>query len=497
MESTVGTNDRDKPVFVAGATGYVGSRLVPRLLEAGYRVRCLGRDRRKLAARSWSERPGVECVEGDAGGAGRLAETMSGCGAAYYLIQQTEARRSRSGRRDGELARNFALAAEEAKLRRIIYLGRLAEEEDVCRALRASCRSVERALASGRCPVTALRAALIIGSGSASFEVLRSLAARSPMVIMPHGVMARRQPIGIANVLHYLVACLETPQTVGRTLEIGGVDVVTCGELVRLTADALGFRRRVTVPLPLLTPGMSSLWMHLLTPLTKDVAYRLAQGLRKHLVCRDDQAAQLMPQRLLTAREAIATALREVRTGEVESAWTSAGLVPPAQDWLNGRMYQDRRTAIVEADPRRVFETLCRIGGRQGYYAVNWLWWVRGWMDRLVGGPGLHRGRRDPNHVAFADVIDFWRVSRMEPGERLQLWAEMRLPGEAVLEFEVSARDRAGDTTRLTQTAIFKPRGLAGMAYWYGIMPLHGLVFGGMIDGIRRAAEETTPAAGR
>jgi uncharacterized protein YbjT (DUF2867 family) len=497
VENSVGTNDRDKPVFVAGATGYVGSRLVPRLLEAGYQVRCLGRDRRKLAARSWSERPGVECVEGDAGGLGRLAEAMSGCGAAYYLIQQTEARRSRSGRRDAELARNFARAAEEAKLQRIVYLGRLAEEEDSCRALGASRRPVERVLASGRCPVTALRAALIIGSGSASFEVFRSLAARSPMVIMPHGVMARRQPIGIANVLHYLVACLETPQTVGRTLEIGGADVVTCGELVRLTADALDLRRRTAVPLPLLTPRTSSLWMHLLTPVTKHVAHRLAQGLRKHLVCRDDHAAQLMPQPLLTAREAIAAAVREVRTGEVESAWTWAGLVPPEQDWLNGRMYHDRRTAIVEAHPQRVFETVCRIGGRQGYYAANWLWQVRGWMDRLVGGPGLHRGRCDPNHVAFADVIDFWRVSRMEPGERLQLRAEMRLPGEGVLEFEVSAGDRAGDTTKLTQTAIFEPRGLAGMAYWHAIMPLHGLVLGGMIDGIRRAAEEAAAAAGR
>ncbi|UCC32395.1 MAG: SDR family oxidoreductase [Phycisphaerales bacterium] len=486
-----------KPIFVTGATGYVGSRLVPRLVEAGYGVRCLVRDRRKLAGRSWSDKPQVEIVEGDVDDPVRLAEMMSGCSAGYYLIHSMVAAGPRHRTQHRRLALNYARAAAQAGLQRIIYLGGLGEMGDRVSRWLASRRAVEDALSSGSCPVTTLRAAMIIGSGSASFEILRNLVGRFPFVITPWWVTYECQPIAIRNVLHYLVACLATPETVGRTLEIGGADVVTYGDLMRLTAEAMGRSRYIIIPVPAVVPGLDPLWMHVTTPVGRHIARPLVEGLRHRVVCRNDHVSRLMPQDLLTARQAIIAAMGSVQVGKIESAWSDGGLVPQDPDWSRGTVYEDRRTIMVDAPPQRVFEAVCRIGGRQGYYSANWLWQVRGWMDRIVGGPGLHRGRRDPDRITVGSVIDFWRVSRLEPEKRLHLRAEMKVPGEALLEFEVSAGDGSSDTSRLTQTARFKPAGLPGIVYWLGIIPLHNIVFGGMIDGIRRAAETTAQLAAR
>ena len=491
------TIDQSKPVFVAGATGYVGSRLVPRLLEAGYHVRCLARDGRKLAARPWSRKTHVQIVEGDVNNPTRLAETMSGCSAAYYLIHSMVAGGAGRCARDRDLALEFARVAARINLQRIIYLGGLAETADRVDGRLASRREVEEALCSTGCPVTTLRAAMIIGSGSASFEILRHLVEPSPFAVTPWRATAQCQPIAICNVLHYLVACLETPETVGRTLEIGGADVVTCGELVQLIAHARGLPMRVIVPLPAVTPGLGPLWIHLATPVSKCFAHAVAEELRNRVVCHNGHAIRLMPHDLLTTREAIMAAVSELQVGKIESAWSDAGVVPRDLHWSVGPAYEDRRTRVIDAPPQRVFEIVSRIGGRQGYFAANWLWQARGWMDRIVGGPGLHRGRRDPNDVAFGDAIDFWRVSRVEPQKRLQLRADMKVPGEALLEFEVSSNDESGDTSRLTQTARFKPKGLLGIVYWHAILPLHNIVFGGMIDGIRRVAEATGRPAER
>jgi hypothetical protein len=297
-------------------------------------------------------------------------------------------------------------------------------------------------------PVTVFRAAMIIGSGSASFEILRYLVERLPVMVTPRWVQTESQPIAVRNVLEYLVRSLATPATAGRTLDIGGPDVLSYRDLMQVMAECRGLRRRIIVPVPVLTPRLSSLWIHLVTPVNHRIARPLAEGLRNRVVCRDDEATRLIPQRLLGVREAIT---------------------------------------------ERTYHALCRVGGGRGYYAANWLWRLRGTLDRLAGGPGLRRGRRDPETVVFGDALDFWRVTAAEPGRRLDLRAEMKLPGEALLSFSIVPI--AAGRCRLTQTARFKPRGLAGLAYWYGALPFHAIVFSGMLEGIRRYAEARRPTA--
>ncbi|MHC4614373.1 MAG: DUF2867 domain-containing protein, partial [Planctomycetota bacterium] len=253
-------------------------------------------------------------------------------------------------------------------------------------------------------------------------------------------------------------------------------------------AEARGLPRRLIVPVPVLTPKLSSLWIHLVTPINHRIARPLAEGLRNRVVCRDDEAARLMPQRLLTVREAIDDALAETDAGKVETAWSDAGVMPGDPDWAGGTVFVDRYDAVVDASAANVFRAVCRVGGGHGYYAADWLWRVRGAMDRLVGGPGLRRGRRDGHLVAYGDALDFWRVTGVIPDRRLELRAEMKLPGEAMLTFELEPVPDAPARCRLVQTARFKPRGLLGLAYWYLVLPLHGTVFRGMLRGIQRTA---------
>lgn len=474
-------------VLVTGATGYVGGRLVGRLLAAGYRVRCLARAPRKLATRPWAADPRVEIVQDDLRDVASATEALRGCRAAYYLVHAMVATGARYAEEDRATARTFARAAAAAGVERIVYLGGLGETGPGLSEHLGSRREVEQVLASGPVPVTVLRAAMIIGAGSASFEILRYLVERLPVMVTPRWVSTECQPIAIDNVLAYLVTCLAVEATTGRTLDIGGPGVVTYRALMRIMAEELGVRRRLVIPVPVLTPRLSSLWIHLVTPIGHRIARPLAEGLRNRVVCRDDAAARLMPQRLLTVREAIRLALQQERRGEVETGWSDAGRMPGDPDWAGGTVFEDRRETLVAAPAAAVFRALCRLGGRQGWYGTGWLWVARGALDRLVGGPGLRRGRRDPEHLAYGDAVDFWRVSAVEPDRRLALRAEMRLPGEALLEFVIEPA--GASRARLVQTARFRPRGLAGLAYWYAVMPLHRLVFGRMLAGLRRAAE--------
>jgi hypothetical protein len=349
-------------------------------------------------------------------------------------------------------------------------------------------------LASGCVPVTIFRAAMIIGSGSASFEILRYLVERLPIMITPRWVSTESQPIAIRNVLHYLVACLDEPATVGKTFDIGGPDIMTYREIMQTMAQALGLRKRLVIPVPVLTPRLSSLWIHLVTPLSHRIARPLAEGLRNRVVCRDNEAHRLMPQRLLTVRESIDAALGKLEANEVETSWSDAGPLPGDPDWSGGKVFVDRRTIQAMAGADAVFRAICRIGGGQGYYAADWLWHLRGWMDRLLGGPGLRRGRRDPEKVGYGEALDFWRVTGIEPNRRLELRAEMKLPGEASLEFEIQPHPEDTHRSVVIQTARFKPSGLLGLAYWYAVLPLHSIVFRGMLKGIRHAAEGSGPA---
>lgn len=479
-------------ILVTGATGYVGGRLVPRLLDAGHRVRCLGRDGVKLRARTWATRPGVTIVVGDVANPTVLVEAMQGCSAAYYLIHSMIVAGRDYRERDLALARGFAHAAHTAGVGRIIYLGGLGEAGAELSEHLKSRREVEAALASAGVPVTVLRAAMIVGSGSASFEILRYLVERLPIMVTPRWVQTPCQPIAVRNVLHDLVECLHVPETVGRTLDIGGPNVLTYRELMDVMSDALKLPRRVIVPVPVLTPRLSSLWIHLVTPLSHRIARPLAEGLRNPVICRNDEAQTLMPQRLLSVREAIDAALGKRASGEVETAWSDAGVIPGDPDWAGGSVFVDRRSARVGAPASLVFETFCRIGGAQGYFGADRLWRLRGAMDRLLGGPGLRRGRRDPIRLAYGEAVDFWRVTAIEPNHLLELRAEMRLPGEATLSFQATPDPRNPHCAQLVQTARFKPRGLLGMVYWYAVAPLHGIVFNTMLTGIRRAAESAT-----
>lgn len=476
-------------ILITGATGYIGGRLVPRLLDAGYPVRCLVRSPRKLSSRPWANHPAVQIVDGSAEKENELVQAMPGCAAAYYLIHSMMAVGPAYREHDRSLAEIFARAAERADVKRIVYLGGLGETGAGLSEHLTSRREVEAALASTSVPVTVLRAAMIIGSGSSSFEILRYLVERLPIMVTPRWVKTQSQPIAIRNVLHYLVACLETPEATGKTLDIGGADILTYREIMQVMAEALELRRRIIIPVPVLTPRLSSLWIHLVTPISHRIARPLAEGLRNRVVCRDNEASRLMPQHLLTVREAIDEALGRIAVADVETVWADAGPIPGDPDWAGGKVFVDRRSTDVAAPVEQVFRTVCRIGGDNGYYAADWLWRLRGMLDRLVGGPGLRRGRRDPEKLAYSEALDFWRVAAVEENRRLELRAEMRLPGVATLTFEVASARGDPERSTIVQTARFKPRGLSGLLYWYAVAPLHGIVFSGMIRGIQRAAE--------
>lgn len=481
--------DAQARVLLTGASGYIGGRLAAALLKRGYAIRCLARSPQKIAGRPWASDPRVEVVQCDLSDFDQAVTAMRGCGPAYYLVHSMLASGEGYAAKDVETATLFAKAAESAGITRIIYLGGLGEMGAGLSEHLRSRRETERALSSASVPLTVLRAAMIIGSGSASFEILRYLVERLPIMVTPRWVTTECQPIAVRNVLGYLTACISTPETIGKALDIGGSDVVTYLELMRIMAEEMHLPRRWVIPVPVLTPALSSLWIHLVTPLSSRIARPLAEGLRNRVVCRNDDAQRLMPQSLLCVREAIRLALQKSAVHEVETVWSDAGPIPGDPDWAGGTVFTDRREIAIRANAKSVFRAVCRIGGGHGWYAADWLWQIRGWMDRLVGGPGLRRGRRDPERVAYGDALDFWRVIGIEEGHRLLLRAEMKLPGVAELEFRINPPAGNSSATQLEQVARFQPRGLFGLLYWYAVLPLHGIVFKGMLRGIKRAAE--------
>ena len=484
-----------RSVFVTGASGYVGGRLVPALLASGYSVRCLAREPRKLSERPWRSNPNVSVVAGDMSNQEQLAGQLRGCSAAFYLVHSMETCGGAYAERDRRLAANFAEAAVRAGIERIIYLGGLGELGDgLSRHLRSR-REVEEQLASTGLPVTTFRAAMIIGSGSVSFEILRYLVERLPVMVTPAWVKTESQPVAIADVLYWLLRCLSVPETTGQTLEIGGPDVLPYRELMRIMAEELHLPKRLIIPLPVLTPKLSSLWISLVTPVSYRIARPLGEGLRNRVVVTNDAAQRLMPHQPLSVREAIRQSLQQVEANEVETRWSAAGLIPGDPQWAGGTVFTDQRTVLIQADPQSVFAAVCRIGGGHGWYAGDILWRIRGWMDKLVGGPGLRRGRRNADQVEFGEALDFWRVVGIDRDRSLSLLAEMKLPGIAMLNFELKSEEDQRRTT-LTMTARFRPKGLLGILYWYAVLPLHHFVFGGMLRGIRRVAESSSRGHG-
>lgn len=482
-------------VAITGATGYIGGRLAPRLLDSGFRIRCLVRTPAKLQDREWAKDSRVEVRQTDLEDAESLTRNLHGCQAAFYLVHSMSSAGAEYAQQDRRLASIFADAAQKAGVGRIIYLGGLGETgEDLSEHL-SSRREVEHALASTGVTVTVLRAAMIIGSGSASFEILRYLVERLPVMITPKWVSTMSQPIAVENVIEYLARTLSKPEMAGGIFDIGGPDVLCYRDIMRIMAEELGLRRRWIIPVPVLTPRLSSYWIHLITPLSHKIAKPLAEGLKNPVVCRENRITQLIPQELLTVREAIRAALRQMTENQVETNWSMAGPMPGDPDWAGGRVFRDEREMTIHAPDWAIFRAICRAGGGHGWYAADWLWRIRGWVDLLVGGPGLRRGRRDSETIGYGEALDFWRVVGLEPNRSLALRAEMKLPGEALIEFRIEPKNGTGFT--LTQRALFYPRGLFGLLYWYAVAPLHHFVFRGMLLGIEREALKIAAGTGK
>jgi uncharacterized protein YbjT (DUF2867 family) len=478
----------EKPlILLTGATGYVGGRLLPLLVNAGWRVRCLTRQPERLVPRV---PPGVEVVPGDVLDATLLPAAMQGVEAAYYLVHAMGATGDFE-EQDRLSADNFAKAAAAAGVHRIIYLGGLGEDEADLSAHLRSRHEVGARLRAHGVPVIELRASIIIGSGSLSFEMIRALVERLPVMVTPRWVQVKAQPIAIGDVLDYLREALKLEAgNRSLTIEIGGPDQVSYGDLMREYARQRGLRRWM-IPVFLLTPRLSSLWLGLVTPLYARVGRKLIDSLRHATLVRDDSSQRLFAIRPIGVREAIASALQNEDSRYAETRWSDAlSSSGTSRQWGGIRFSNrlvDSRSMTVLAEPSAVFAAVESIGGATGWYYANWLWTLRGWLDLLMSGVGMRRGRRDPERLWLGDTLDCWRVECIEPGQRLRLAAEMKLPGRAWLEFEVKSID---GKTELRQTATFEPLGLLGMAYWYGIWPLHDLVFAGMLRGIARAGEK-------
>jgi uncharacterized protein YbjT (DUF2867 family) len=476
-----------KLILLTGATGYVGGRLLPLLVADGWRVRCLARQPENLLPRVPD---GVEVARGDLLNPESLRSALAGVGAAFYLVHSMGATGDFETQ-DRLAAENFAAAARAAGVQRIIYLGGLGEDEpDLSAHLRSRHEVGERLRAHG-VTVFEFRASIIIGSGSLSFEMIRALVERLPVMVTPRWVRVTAQPIAIGDVLAYLRAVLSLKLDGSVIVEIGGPDRVSYGELMREYARQRGLRRWM-IPVPLLTPRLSSLWLGLVTPLYARVGRKLVDSLRHPTVVRDDSAQHLFPIRPVGVREAIARALRNEDSSFAQTRWSdalSAAMNAP-RHWGGTRLGNrlvDSRSAHVAASPAKVFAAVERIGGAAGWHYANWLWTLRGWLDLLMGGVGMRRGRRDPERLRVGETLDCWRVESIQPDQRLRLAAEMKLPGRAWLEFEVQPD---GNGTRLRQTAMFDPLGLWGLAYWYGVWPLHQLVFAGMLRGLAQTAEK-------
>ncbi len=481
-----------KPILIAGATGYIGGRVVPQLLERGYRVRCLARDVRKLSGRGWDEDPRVEIVRGDVLDLDSIRSAMDGCGAAYYLVHSMLSGERNFESHDRVAAENFAKAAEEKGLDRIIYLGGLGHKSEKLSPHLESRHEVGDVLRGGKVPVTELRAAMIVGSGSASFEMLRSLVSKLPVMVCPRWVDVKTQPIAVRDVLAYLIGCLENPETAGQAFDIGGPDVLTYREMMHRFAAILGTRRWIVV-VPVLTPRLSAYWVNLMTPVNAGMAFALIESLQYETVCEEGRIRELVPIPRTDFDHACRWALDKVNQHAVETRWTGASLPYRSErvslPVLTPENFTIRDEQRVEsaASPQALFDKVRRIGGGVGWYYAEWLWEIRGWMDRAIGGVGVRRGRRDPVSVRIGDAIDFWRVEDVVPGRRLLLHAEMIVPGDAWLEFRVEPVD--GGRSELIQTAYFKPSPFWGRLYWYACYPLHWFVFSGMAHGIVRAAE--------
>lgn len=479
----------DRLILVTGATGYVGGRLVAALERAGARVRCLARTPEALRPRVDAA---TQIVAGDVLDEEALDRALAGVDTAVYLVHALGASRDFAAL-DREAARRFGLAAARAGVRRIVYLGGLGDSADDLSPHLRSRQETGAMLREGGVPVIELRASIVIGTGSLSFEMVRALTERLPVMICPRWVAIPAQPIAIDDAVAYLVEAIDVAVEGSRVFEIGGPDVVSYGDIMREYARQRGLRR-LLLPVPLLTPHLSSLWLGLVTPLYARVGRKLISSIRNATVVRDTSARDVFRVRPRGLREAIAAALADPRSPVVAPRWSdarSAGGIAP-QVHPRTVVLRDERSLEVAASAAAAFAPVRRIGGRQGWYAADALWRLRGALDLLAGGVGMRRGRRDPEQLRVGDAVDFWRVASVRPDRHLRLEAEMKVPGRAWLQFDVEPL--GADRARIRQTATFEPSGLLGRLYWYALLPVHAIVFSGMLLGIADRAEAGTRA---
>ncbi len=472
-----------RPVLVLGATGYVGGRLLPLLLERGWKVRAAGRSDRKILGRPWGSHPNLEIVVADALDTAVLTEAMRGCWAVFYLIHSVRPGEQDFATLDRRIAYSTVHAAREAGVDWIIHFTGLGNPAHLSDQLRSR-YEVGEILALGGARVTQLRAPLVLGSGGASFEMIQAFCGHLRIMFAPRWMDAKCQPIAIANVVEYLAGCLEHPETVGQVYEIGGPEVLTWRQLFRIYAEEAGLPKRLILVLPMRIHRISIGWMNLVTPVSVALIRPLVERMRDEILCRDERIRKIVPQKLLSCRDAITKALGEVYRNEVASSCFDAGSTR-LPEWAGGmdkaetRVFRDTFSITLDGPPELAWNVVKRIGGNTGWYFGTCLWRLRGFVDELLGGPGLSRGRRHVDSVAMGDHLDFWRVVAVEERHRLLLRAEMLAPGEAFLEFRVQVLPNG--STELRMTPSFAPRGVWGRIYWWIIAPSHSLMFKPML----------------
>ena len=467
-------------VTVFGASGYVGSNLVPELIAAGHSVRAVARSREILNAREWR---GVELYEADVLDKESLHESLTDCDIAIYLIHSMGAGKNFE-HLDRVAADNFSKAAADNHVSRIIYLGGIQPSDEGTPHLRSRAET-GKFLRRGSVPVTELRAGMVVGAGSAAFEVIRDIVYHLPVMITPKWVNSRSQPIALDALLWYLVKVIETPETAGNTYNVIGPEVLKYKELIHQFAESVGLKRHL-IPVPVISPRLSSYWLDLVTAVPANVARPLIDGLKHDLIADETDIQRILPRELTSYKDAIHKALEGEKLTEMPARWTE-GAIHFGGFHPEYSFYSKKEIAKVHATVRAdsIWSVVQAVGANNGWYALNWLWQLRGILDRLIGGVGMRRGRRHPSAIRVGDAIDFWRVVAVEPGRRLTLLAEMKLPGSAVLEFGI---DSNSDESSLTTSAYFHPAGVFGLLYWYILTPIHPAIFRGMTQAIVRQA---------